>query len=134
MAKTKVADPAVTQEPVSISITTSPKRVPFEINGFRFEAWKVPGIAFLKLLTKLNEETSSQDQGAEMFRIFQSTMTKEEYERFEEFAINPANGVDADVLLKLIQSLVEESSGRPTEPPSSSANGGSPDGPTSEEA
>lgn len=130
MAKTKVVE----QEPVSISITTTPKRVPFEINGQRFEAWKVPGIAFLKLLTKLNEDTSSQDQGAEMFRIFQSTMTEEEYNRFEEFAIDPSNGVDADVLLKLIQSLVEESSGRPTEPPSSSANGGSPDGPTSEEA
>lgn len=129
----EVAQPETDMAPV-ISITTNPRKIPFEVNGNVFVAWKIPGLAFLSLLEKLNESSTGNEQAAEMFRIFQSTMDEATYTRFQEFALNPSNGVDADVLLKLIQSLVEESSGRPTEPPSSSDSTQDNTAPTSGEA
>lgn len=112
----------MTEQENVIELNTQVKRLPFRINGERFEAYKVPGISFMKLIGKLGKKETEAEQAAVMFEVFQSTMTKDEFGRFEEFASNPANGVDANVLFELISKLVEGSGDRPTEQPSSSAS------------
>lgn len=104
-----------------IELKTEAKQLPFSINGEGFTAWQVPGISFMKLVNKMSSGSEAEQAGL-MFDVFRSTMTNEEYARFEEFATNPANGVSAEVLFELISKLVEGSAARPTEQSSSSAN------------
>lgn len=116
-----------------LKFSTTPLRVPFQVNEERFEAWKVPGIMFMELLGKLGGGNENEQAGL-MWDVFKSTMEDQEYERFRTFAVDPSNGVDAGILFEIISALVEASTGRPTEPASSSESGQEGDGAGAEQS
>lgn len=67
----------------------------------------LPGLPAMRLAT----EGVSYDT---LPTFFTQILGEEEYQRFEEFANNPSNGITLDVLVDLARYLLEIYTGRPT--------------------
>lgn len=50
--------------------------------------------------------------------FFEAVIQPEDHERFNKFCADPANGIDISVLVEMATYLIEEYTGRPTEPSS----------------
>lgn len=124
----------MTNDNGELRVRTKAVIVPFWVNDERFEAYKIPAVAFVDLAEKLQDEKDLTIQAMSMFSLFKKSMTAEEYERFHIYAVDPQNGLDGQSLFDLIRGIVESSAARPSEQPSESGSGGGPEQAGSEEA
>ena len=71
----------------------------------------MPGIVAMTLATDGMSATTIPS-------FFEAVIRPEDHERFNKFCADPANGINIEVLVEMATYLIEEYTGRPTEPSS----------------
>lgn len=108
--------------------------IEFDIDGEAFAIAPIGAWAFFDLAEMaatagddsiadpVEKATLQAQQSVKVRDMFRDHMEPAEYERFDKFCRSP-RGPDVGLLMEVIQGLVAETTGRPTEPPSPSGSG-----------
>lgn len=92
--------------------------IPFEVNGELFHAHpRISGWVLLDIAGAINDESSSGSGRADAFRrLISQALLPDSIDRFIKVVSDPATGPDVNGLVEIATWLIDQYTGRPTEP------------------
>lgn len=97
---------------------TSPEPIEFDVNGEVFQAHpRISGWVLLDIASAVNDDSSSGSGRADAFRrLISQALVPDSIDRFIKVVSDPVSGPDVNGLIEIATWLIDQYTGRPTEP------------------